>query len=409
MSHPLDRGAEADELLAGALEIPEEERGDFLAEACGDDRELLVAVKRLLRASAETGDLLETGGALKLAGLTAGAADSLTGSVINDTSDQETDALVGEMLGRYRILGSLGKGGMGAVYEAEDPELRRKVALKMLPAAFAADPNRLARFQREARSVAALNHPNIVTIHTVEKSDVLAPSPVGGADTATRTVHFLTMELVQGEPLDRLIPRKGLDLGEILGLAAQLADGLRYAHERGIIHRDLKPANVIVGTEGRLRILDFGLAKAEPAQSESSQADTLIALTADGKVLGTAPYMSPEQAAGRACDHRSDIFSLGSILYEMSTGRRPFPGESFAHVISAIQQDEPTSVAELRSDLPEGLQRIIQRCLEKEPAKRYQTAGEVRDALKELQQQTPALRKWAASPPRSPLWRPSVS
>ena len=333
-----------------------ERREEYLDQACGKDTELRREVESLL--NEHDRQHMESGA-----------------PTTPEAAPGAGDPLIGGTLDRYRILGMLGRGGMGVVYEAEDPELRRKVALKVLPEEFAVDPNRLERFKREARSVAALSHPNIVTLYSVEA----APSPAGSGD-----LHFLTMELVEGEPLDRLIPKQGLDLGEILGRATQLADGLRAAHEQGIVHRDLKPANVIVDTEGRLRILDFGLAKAQHAQPESTEVDTSVALTVHGTVLGTAPYMSPEQVAGRVCDHRSDIFSLGSILYEMSSGRRPFSGESFTEVMSAILQDDPRPVTDLRADLPEGLVRIISRCLEKDPAKRFQTARAVRDALEEL-------------------------
>jgi serine/threonine protein kinase len=359
------------ELFLAACERRPEERQSYLDEACGDDDELRHEIESLLiehdRQSAE-----------------AGPPGSPPASP-EPADDPPSDPLVGRTLGRYRILGVVGKGGMGTVYEAEDPDLRRKVALKVLPAAVAGDPKRLERFKREARSVAALSHPNVVTLHSVEEE----------GDT-----HFLTMELVQGEPLDRLIPDHGLDLGEILVRATQLAEGLRAAHEQGIIHRDLKPANVIVDTEGRLRILDFGLAKAQPARPDSSHAETSLDLTVQGTVLGTAPYMSPKQVEGKPLDRRSDIFSLGSILYEMATGRWPFPGETVGKVMSAILRDEPTLVTQLRSDLPEGLERIVSRCLEKDPAKRYQSARELRDALAAMQPAVSSASLARATPPR---------
>ncbi len=348
-----------------------EERADYLAEACGDDAELRREVESLLIEHDRQGKH--------------GEAEPEPAAASAPASDRRDDPLLGATLGRYRILGVVGKGGMGTVYEAEDPELRRKVALKVLPPAVARDPNRLERFKREARSVAALSHPNVVTLFSVEEE----------SDS-----HFLTMELVKGEPLDRLIPEQGLDLAEILDRATQLAEGLRAAHEQGIVHRDLKPANVIVDTEGRLRILDFGLATSRPARPEVSQAETSLALTVQGTVLGTTPYMSPEQVEGKPLDQRSDIFSFGSILYEMATGRWPFPGETIGKVMGAILRDEPTPLSALRSDLPDGLERIVHRCLAKEPAQRYQSARELREALQELKQAPsagrPAGLNWVA-------------
>ena len=209
----------------------------------------------------------------------------------------------------YRLRAKIGEGGMGEVYRAEDSKLGREVALKVLPTEMTSDPQRLERFQREARAVAALNHPNIVTIYSVEEAD---------------GVHFLTMELVDGEALDRLIPKDGLDLGRLLDISIPLADAIAAAHDRGIVHRDLKPANVMVGADGRVKVLDFGLAKLQPtelAAEEFTAAPTLM-MTREGVIMGTAPYMSPEQAKGSEMDHRTDIFSLGIVVYEMAIGAR---------------------------------------------------------------------------------------
>ena len=351
-----ERRTRVQEIFLAAQRQRPDDRQDFLDRACDEDAELHREIELLLIEHDRQGEEGEAQGSPEAA----------------------ADPLIGTSLGRYKVISLVGRGGMGTVYEAEDPELRRKVALKILPLAVAYDPKGLERFNREARSVAALSHPNIVTLYSIE----VAPSPVGGGD-----IHFLTMELVQGESLDRLIPKRGFVLGEILGRAIQLADGLRAAHEQGVVHRDLKPANIIVDTEGRLRILDFGLAKAQSPQPETSQGDTSLVLTANGSVLGTAPYMSPEQVAGRACDQRSDIFSFGSILYEMSIGRRPFSGESRTHVMVAVLRDQPTPATDVRGDLPQGLEMIISRCLKKDPAKRFQTARELREALEELKAQ----------------------
>jgi TolB-like protein/tRNA A-37 threonylcarbamoyl transferase component Bud32 len=277
--------------------------------------------------------------------------------------------MTGETLGHYHILGKIGAGGMGEVYRATDTKLGREVALKMLPPEMARDPERLARFQREARAVAALNHPHIVTIFSVEEA-------LG--------VHFLTMELVEGQSLDRLIPVGGLPVAQIIEIAGALAEALAAAHEKGIMHRDLKPANVMVTADGRVKVLDFGLAKDVRAQTSGDATMTSAGHTQAGIVMGTPAYMSPEQISGRALDHRTDIFSLGVLLHEMATGQRPFEGTSSAELISAILRDTPPSVTDLRADLPGDLARIIRRCLEKDPRHRVQTARDVVNEFRDL-------------------------
>ena len=258
---------------------------------------------------------------------------------------------------------------MGEVYRATDTKLGREVALKVLPAETASDPDRLARFQREARAVAALNHPHIVTIYSVEEAD---------------GVHFLTMELVEGESLERRIPVGGLPVGQIVEIAGALAEALAAAHEKGIVHRDLKPANIMVTDDGRVKVLDFGLAKDVRADKSNDATMTSSGHTQAGMVMGTPAYMSPEQVSGRVLDHRTDIFSLGVVLHEMSTGKRPFRGDSSAELISAILRDDPPLVTELREDLPSDLARVIRRCLEKDPRHRVQTARDVSNEFRDL-------------------------
>jgi serine/threonine protein kinase len=293
----------------------------------------------------------------------------------------------GTRLGHFQIVAPLGAGGMGEVYRATDTKLGRDVALKVLPAQLANDPERLARFRREARAVAALNHPNIVTIHSVDE----APS----ASSGQASVHFLTMELVEGQSLDRTIPERGLPVDRIVEIGSAIADALAAAHERGIVHRDLKPANVMVTPEGRVKVLDFGLAKVAqgfspawgPSSSPASDIDatlTSAGRTAVGVVMGTPAYMSPEQVAGRPVDPRTDIFSLGVILYEMATGKRPFDGASSAELASAILRDAPQPVHETRADLPADFARIVRRCLEKDARQRIQTARDVGNELGDL-------------------------
>jgi serine/threonine protein kinase len=279
--------------------------------------------------------------------------------------------LIGRTLSHYRINAAIGAGGMGEVYRATDTKLGREVALKVLPAEMAGDPDRLARFQREARAVAALNHPHIVTIYSVEEAE---------------GVHFLTMELVEGLSLDRRIAAGGLPVEQIIEIAGALAEALAAAHEKGIVHRDLKPGNVMVTDEGRVKVLDFGLAKDVGAESSTDATLTSAGRTQAGMVMGTPAYMSPEQVSGRALDHRSDIFSLGVLLHEMATGRRPFEGTSSAELVSSILRDSPPLVTETRKDLPSDLARVIRRCLEKDPRHRVQTARDVSNEFRDMAQ-----------------------
>jgi serine/threonine protein kinase len=273
------------------------------------------------------------------------------------------------MLLHYRINAAIGAGGMGEVYRATDTKLGRDVALKVLPQELTSAPERLARFQREARVVAALNHPNVVTLYSVEESD---------------GIHFLTMELIEGQPLNRLIKGNGLAVERIVQIASALAEALVAAHEKGILHRDLKPANVMVTNEGWVKVLDFGLAKQLGVETADDATLTSAAQTQAGMVMGTPAYMSPEQVSGRLLDHRSDIFSLGVLLHEMATGRRPFEGNSSAELISSILRDSPPFVSDVREDLPPDLARVIRRCLEKDPRHRVQTARDVSNEFREM-------------------------
>jgi serine/threonine protein kinase/Flp pilus assembly protein TadD len=281
--------------------------------------------------------------------------------------------MIGKTLSHFKILEKLGEGGMGAVYLAEDLELNRQVALKVLPAEMASDPERLSRFKREAKAVAALNHPNIVTIYSVEDSD---------------QGRFISMELVKGQSLEKMIEPQGLPVEQFFNIAVPLADALSAAHQGGITHRDLKPANIMVSDEGRVKVLDFGLAKLHTVDPAAADPDLPTqALTQEGMVMGTVPYMSPEQVQSRPADHRTDIFSLGIILYEMATGERPFRGESSADLISSILRDSPRPVTKIKVDLPNHLGRIVGRCLEKEPGRRYQTALDLRGELEHLREE----------------------
>jgi Tol biopolymer transport system component len=282
--------------------------------------------------------------------------------------------MIGQTVSHYRILRSLGAGGMGEVYLAEDTKLGRQVALKVLASETASDPDRRARFEREARAIAALNHPGIVTIHSVEEHQGLV---------------FITMELVEGQTLAQHIPAAGMPLAELLKIAIPLADAVGTAHQRGIMHRDLKPANVMIGHDGRVKVLDFGLAKQqEEATVQDETVQATAHATAEGKILGTVAYMSPEQAQGKPVDHRSDIFSLGVVLFEMATGQRPFKGDSSVSVLSSVLRDTPPLVSDLKPELPRELGRIVRHCLVKDPEERYQTAKDLRNDLKALKEDT---------------------
>ena len=273
----------------------------------------------------------------------------------------------GDRLGRYEILALLGAGGMGEVYRAIHLKLEREVAIKVLPGDLEADPERLRRFEREARAASALNHPNIVTIHDIDEHEGR---------------HYIAMELIEGRTLREILEEGELPLPQIVSLTRQIAEGLAKAHGAGIIHRDLKPENVMVTDDGLVKILDFGLAKLVPRDADlGSESPTMTQTTKYGVLLGTVPYMSPEQAAGRPGDQLSDQFSFGVLLYEMLCGQRPFQGTSAATVLSAILRDTPVEPRKLRPGTPKELASVVGRCLEKEPQNRFESSAELSDAL----------------------------
>jgi Tol biopolymer transport system component len=279
--------------------------------------------------------------------------------------------MIGTTLGHYKILRLLGTGGMGEVYAAEDLTLGRTVAVKILPAAVASSTDDLDRFEREAKAVAALNHSGIVTLHSFEKAG---------------DVRFITMELVEGEPLSARIPSGGLPFETLLRLGVEIADAVSAAHDRGIVHRDLKPANVLVTAANHAKVLDFGLAKLREPEGLAGDQQTRQ-LTGEGRIVGTVSYMSPEQAEGRAVDHRTDIFSLGVLLYEMATGQRPFQGDTSMAVLSAVLRDQPRAATELNPALPSAFARILKTCLRKDPDRRYQSAKDLRNELQTLREE----------------------
>jgi len=291
--------------------------------------------------------------------------------------------LIGRRLLHYEIVRKLGAGGMGEVWLARDTKLDREVAIKVLAKEVAADRERLERFRREAKAVAALNHPNIVTIYSVEEED---------------GVPFFTMEYVEGSTLSEMIPKDGLGPARLLDLAIRIADAVSAAHDSGITHRDLKPGNIMVTSRGQLKVLDFGLARVSRGETKQVHTDSHLEtdfLTSDGAILGTTPFMSPEQLKGKPVDQRSDIFSLGTILYVMATGRHPFMADSSAEVISSILTHHPPEVHEVRHGLPDFLGGVISRCLAKNPDDRYPSARGLADELEDLRD---SLRSDGAQP-----------
>src|SRR6476646_1993793 len=281
--------------------------------------------------------------------------------------------MLGRTISHYHITSQLGEGGMGVVYEAEDTNLGRHVALKFLTPALAGDESLMQRFQREARAASSLNHPNICTIHGIEQFE---------------SEHFIVMELLDGESLADRIRRGPLDIDSVLTVGVQIVDALESAHSRGIVHRDLKPANIFVTSRSQAKILDFGLAKMDhrnrPNNSSLMPTARLDDLTMAGATMGTVAYMSPEQARGEITDARTDLFSIGTVLYQMAAGTLPFKGETSAVMFDSILNRDPTPLNEVNSALPPELSRIIGQALEKDRDLRYQSATDLKTALKRL-------------------------
>ena len=345
------RWEKLERIYDAALERPGAERASFLCDACGGDEELRRELESLL-------------------GYAQGAADFLEMPALGAPL-----LAAGRRISAYRVVSKLGAGGMGEVYLAEDTRLGRRVALKVLRFEQAEDPARKAWLILEARVASALNHPNIVTVHDFGSEE---------------GIDFLVMEYVTGKPLAELIPNGGLPLKEALRCAVQIADALASAHAAGIVHRDLKPGNVMVTEERLVKVLDFGVAKFAEAPAGKIRTQ----LTTEGALLGTLSYMSPEQAGGKPLDARSDIFSFGTLLYEMVTGRRPFERDSNLSTLAAILNEEPKPLREAAPHLPAELEQIVARCLRKDPARRFQHIDEVGAALEDLRQDSPRMPRW---------------
>ncbi len=353
-----------------ACDLAPDDRAAFLAQACAGDDDLRREVESLL-ASDEQPTLMP--------------AAQMAASLL---LERQSPSLVGQSISHYHILAPLGKGGMGEVYQARDTKLDRTVALKILPADVATDAERLRRFVREAKAASALNHPHVATIYEIG---------------AVNDIHFIAMEYVEGQTLAAKINGAPLAITELVEIGSQMTDALDEAHTKGITHRDIKPANVMLTERGQVKVLDFGLAKIAPAPSQDSEASTFVK-TQSGVVMGTVPYMSPEQALGRAIDHRSDIFSLGVVLYEMATGRLPFAGASVTETLDRILHAEPAAIGSFNSDAPADLERIVRKCLEKDREARYQSARELLIDLQNLKRDSDATAPLSNQPVGLASW-----
>src|SRR6185503_15868382 len=353
-----ERWQQVKEIFDSAIKYLPEHRNIFLSQACGGDNELRSEVESLITSHEKEGSFIDEPAYYAAAELLA----------------NEKELPTGDAIGNYEVLSFISRGGMGEVYLAQDKRLTRKVALKLLPAAFTKDNDRLRRFEQEARAASALNHPNIITIYEIFQAN---------------STHVIATEFVEGETLRQRLGRSSLSLSEALNIAIQIADALAVAHKAGIIHRDIKPENVMLRPDGYVKILDFGLAKLseETTAVVAAEAPTIQVRTGSGLVLGTAGYMSPEQARGLPVDNRSDVFSLGAVIYEMLARRKPFEGETPSDTMASILKSEPAPLQHLVPQLPAELVRIVNKSLRKDREERYQVVKDLWLDLKALKQE----------------------
>jgi serine/threonine protein kinase len=371
-SYEAERWQRIKQLCHSALEISASDRAAFLDQACDGDESLRREVETLLVHEEEAEHFIEEP-----------AVEVAAKDIARDTAP----SLIGRQIGHYQVLSLLGAGGMGEVYLARDTRLDRTVALKILPANVASDQDRMRRFVREARAASALNHPNVATIHDVGEAD---------------GVSFIVMENVEGQTLASMIEDHPTEPEEIIQIGLQVADALAEAHARGITHRDIKPANIMLTQRGQVKVLDFGLAKIARPEGQGAGSEMATALsTTPGLVMGTVQYMSPEQVLGGEVDHRSDIFSLGVVLYQMATGRRPFERPTPAETMAAILRDEPPTLTQIVKNLPPGLDGLVTQCLAKKPEARYQSARDLHYDLSALAGKSGIVR--ASSPAQLPI------
>src|SRR6266700_2477530 len=362
-----------EEIFRGALDQEPDQIGAFVNTACEGDELLRRKVEALLASRHRVGSFIET---------------PAVGIATRIIDQGQADLLVGQTIGHYKISESIGTGGMGEVYLATDVVAGRKAALKLLPLRFTADAERLRRFQREARAVVGLNHPNILTVYEI------------GED---HSVHYIASELIEGETLRERLTRGRMQLSEAVDIAIQVASALAAAHQAGIVHRDIKPENIMLRPDGYVKVLDFGIAKLaeEELPATMSRDEALFLVETNlGAVLGTVRYMSPEQACGERIDQSTDIWSLGVVLYEMLTGHAPFPGDTPQDVMFSILEKEPPPLMHYIARAPAELQQIISKTMRKDRGQRYRSAHELLKALKDLRRKLEAELERAAAP----LW-----
>src|SRR5258706_14701523 len=346
------------EVFDSALKLEPAERAGFISEVSGEDEGLRKEVESLIAFHEKDGNFLDSPAY-------EAAAEMLT---------NDPDLRTGQKIGHYEILSTLGRGGMGEVYLARDTKLSRKVALKVLPGAFTQDQERLRRFEQEARATSALNHPNILTIFEIGENDGR---------------HYIVTEFIDGQTLAQRIAPGPLKLGETLNIGEQIASALSAAHGAGIVHRDVKPENIMIRSDGIMKILDFGLAKLAQTQSLPSRPEDstrVVVKTNAGVVMGTVAYMSPEQARGLSLDARTDIWSLGVVIYQMLTGSVPFSGATSSDILVSILEREPRSLHSFSPEIPAELEWIVNKALTKDCDDRYQTSREVLTDLRRMKQ-----------------------